>query len=96
MHDTTVGQQRAVDRRKDEAAWQQGRCLLRLHWQDSSRWYRSLLDAVRRATLPHRNCFVLYTISYGLTNRVGPVEVSWQLAAGGWAAALTKYCTGSS
>ena len=84
MHGTTANQQRAADRRKDEAAWQHGRCLVRLHYLDSSRWLQVLQDAVRRATLPHRNRFIIYSTSYGLRNRVGP----WQVSGGG-AAALT-------
>ena len=76
MHGTTAQQQRAVDQRKDEAAWKAGRCLVRLHYLDCSRWRQLLLEAVRRARLHPRQRFILYSPSYARLSKIGALEVS--------------------
>jgi hypothetical protein len=81
MYSTTAQQQRARDRAKDEAAWQAGRCLVRLHWQDCARWHKTLRHAVDRATWRQRMRFVMYTISYGLRDRIGSIEAREAAAA---------------
>lgn len=88
MHNTTVQQQRAADRRKDGAAWEAHRCLVRLHYADEARWLCKLWQAVRRATQPARSKFIMYTISYGLKDRVAAYEVR---AAGGAVASNTHF-----
>jgi hypothetical protein len=69
-HDHTAEAQQAADRRKDEAAWKAGRCLLCLHYLDSARWARAIDKAVRLATLPSRNKLRLYTRSYAKKDKV--------------------------
>lgn len=76
MHSTTAQRQLGVDRRKDKAAWEAGRCLLRLHHLDRHIWDKKIAQAVHRATLPCRKRFLLYTPSYNKAERYGPVQVS--------------------
>lgn len=74
MHGITPHNQRAVDERKDSAAWQQGRMLLRLHHADKRFWAQKIEQAVRRATFPARNRFLFYTPSYGRRDKVSAVQ----------------------
>lgn len=76
MYDTTAQRQQAADKRKDKAAWAQGRCLVRLHYLDRRFWQSKIQEAVRRATFPARNKLLLYTPSYGRKDRVAPFQVS--------------------
>jgi hypothetical protein len=76
MHSTTSTKQKQVDKRKDKAAWEAGRCLLRLHYLDRRFWGSKIDEAVRRATLPGRIKLLLYTSSYGKKDRAGPAQVS--------------------
>lgn len=69
----TVGAQKDVDRRKDEAAWEQGQLLVRLHYLDQGVWDQALRQAVHHAMQPGTARFIIYTRSYwqlGLQNRV--------------------------
>jgi hypothetical protein len=70
MFDTTAEAQHAADARKDKAAWKEGRCLLRLHYQDSSKWKQQIDRAIALATLRTKYKFQHYTRSYGKTNRM--------------------------
>lgn len=54
---------------------------MRLHWQDCARWHKTLRHAVDRATWQQRMRFVMYTISYGLRDRIGSIEVREAAAA---------------
>lgn len=69
-HEHTAEAQQAADRRKDQAAWKAGRCLLRLHYLDRARWARAISKAVQRATLPSRNKLLLYTRNYAKKDQV--------------------------
>ena len=83
MHGTSTFQQRALDARKDEAAWKAGRCLVRLHYLDCSRWRPVLMEALRRARLHPRQRFILYSPSYARLNKIGPLEVRGRGRKGG-------------
>ena len=63
--DETLGQQKLRDRRKDAAAWEQRRMLVRLHYLNRRSWGRTLQQAATVAgrRQPHR--FIIYTYSYG-------------------------------
>lgn len=76
MYDTTAEAQRAADARKDEAAWEQGRCMLRLHYQDTGRWARAIDRAIHLATEPSKKKFQRYTGSYAKPNRKATLQVS--------------------
>ena len=76
MYDTSLEQQREADQRKDEEAWRQGCCVLRLHYQDDARWLRLLQDAVDCARQQRPQRFIIYSHSYGKHNRMGPLQVS--------------------
>lgn len=70
MFDTTAETQRAADARKDKAAWEQGRCLLRLHYQDSNKWKKQIDRAISLATHRITYKFLRYTRSYDKQNRM--------------------------
>lgn len=73
----SVGAQKDVDRRKDRAAWQQGRLLVRLHYLDQGVWGQALRQAVHYAMQPGTTRFIIYTRSYaqlGLESRVESQE----------------------
>lgn len=76
MHGTTAQRQKGVDRRKDKAAWEAGRCLVRLHHLDLRVWDRKIAQALHRATKPCRKRFVLYTSTYNKPESYGPPMVS--------------------
>lgn len=69
----SVGAQKDVDRRKDMAAWEQGRLLVRLHYLDQGVWPQALRQTVHYAMQPSTDRFIIYTRSYsqlGLESRV--------------------------
>jgi hypothetical protein len=72
MHGTSPQQQHAADERKDEEAWRQGRCVLRLHWKDQDRWPAKINAAINLATRPSLCKFLLYTRSYRKKDRQAP------------------------
>lgn len=69
MHKTTPQQQRAADRRKDQAAWKKGRRVLRLHHADQHEWAEKIAEAVRLANSPNYRALLLYTSSYNKQDR---------------------------
>lgn len=75
LHGTSAQRQQAADRRKDKEAWRQGRCLLRLHHLDQTKWAAHIREAVRLATLPSPKSFLLYTRSYSKRDRVTAPKV---------------------
>lgn len=76
MHDTTAQQQRESDCCKNEEAWKQGRCVVRLHYLDCWRWKPVLQEAIRLAMLPSRKRFILWSVSYARLRRIGEWKVS--------------------
>lgn len=76
MYDTSAEQQQDADRRKDAASWQQGRCLLRLHFLDREQWPRFLAKAVKLVTQQTPVKLLLYTPSYDKDKRCAPLQVS--------------------
>lgn len=62
---SSLGQQQARDRRKDEAAWGAHLMLVRLHHADIPLWGRLLRLAACYARHERRQRFILYTKSYG-------------------------------
>ena len=76
MYDTTAEAQQEADARKDAAAWRQGRCVLRLHYKDRSRWAQAVRRAIDRATRPSKLKFLCYTRSYDKRARIARAEVS--------------------
>jgi hypothetical protein len=76
MHGTTPQQQQEIDRKKDDEAWRQQRCLLRLHHRDTDLWPELLQQAVDLATHPDNVRFVKYSPSYKCIDRCEVLEVS--------------------
>lgn len=69
---TTVEEQQAKDRDKDEAAWEAGHMLVRLHHSDLLEWGRRLKVAAYLAAQQREYRFILYSKSYGLASRGEP------------------------
>lgn len=66
--------QQAADRRKDAAAWEQGRMLVRLHFADKDSWRAALNTASSYASEEAMQRFILYTDSYKLLGLQTKVE----------------------
>jgi hypothetical protein len=78
MHSTTPQQQRAADRRKDRAAWNRGRRVVRLHHADEHEWAEKIGEAVRLANSPTYRALLLYTSSYNKLDRKQHAKVGGQ------------------
>lgn len=69
-HDVRKETQLQIDREKDDLIFEQGQCLVRLHYKDTNRWAASLRKAKSMAEkYPTRN-FILYGKSYAMQNRL--------------------------
>lgn len=77
-HKTTAEEQREVDERKDTLALQQGRCLVRLHYNDRSRWGDTLKMARKLAKFNKRQNWILYSLSYRKNNEYKRLSLTFQ------------------
>lgn len=71
--DTTAGQQWVRDRRKDDAAWDGGLMLVRLHHSDSKFWQSTISKAFALASKQQCYRLVWYTKGHGLRGRQAPL-----------------------
>lgn len=67
-HKTTAQEQRKIDEEKDTLALEQGRRLIRLHYNDRNRWGDTLNMGRALAETNKNQNWVLYTLSYGKNN----------------------------
>ena len=71
--DTAAGQQWERDRAKDEAAWEAGLMLVRLHYSDLKFWAATIQKAVAVARRQQRHRLLWYTKAHGLEGRCQPL-----------------------
>lgn len=86
--DTSRAERRRIDREKDEAAWQQRRPVLRLHYADMQSWPDLFAAARHYGRQSQLVNFALYTDSYhqtslGLWKDGSVTELDWW-KVGGW------------
>ena len=72
----TVGEQMAVDRKKDDEALELGLMLVRLRYADQDSWQKVLDLAVSYARRQHVHRFIIYTESYKQLGLQTKVEAS--------------------
>lgn len=88
--DTGRAKRRRIDVEKDEAAWQQRRPVLRLHYADQADWPDLLAAAREYGRQPQLVTFALYTDSYTQTSKallqdgIATTLEWWKV--GGWVA----------
>jgi hypothetical protein len=67
-HKTSAQEQREIDERKDTMALEQGRRLVRLHYNDRNRWGDTLKMGRKLAESNRNQNWILYSLSYGKKN----------------------------
>lgn len=65
IHGSHPELQGLIDKEKDDLVLRHGRRMLRLHFNDKSRWVDNLLFAKKQAEENERQIWILYSLSYG-------------------------------